>query len=260
MQASGSLGNWSEIRGDLDYEPFETEEDADGVRTLVDFYIDRNGQRIKRTQKIKRTIVNHRINRVVEARKQWKKFGDCAGKSRGPEKGITMEGDDVFLDSIIAKKEDTSASSETVSLGVVCRTCGAQGDHWTSKCPYKDKFSLDADDGARTSSGRFQSTPKPGSEESMQRIRERRDESTLRVTNLSDSTTEEDIKDLFRPFGNISRVYLVRDRQSGQSRGFAFVTFYEREKAAEALEKLNGYGYDHLILHLEWSNSSRDTY
>ena len=221
MQAGSSLGSWSEIQGDNDYEhPYETEEDASGVRTVVDYYTDRNGKRVKRTRLIKRTVVSYRVNQAVEARKQWKKFGDCAGKPPGPEPGVTMWGDDVALDTIISKKEDDAASNETVSLGVVCRTCGAIGDHWTPKCPYKDKLLPDTDDGARSSSGKYQvSIPKPGSEESMQRIRERRDESTLRVTNLSDYTTEDDIRELFRPFGPISRVYLVKDRQTQQSRG-----------------------------------------
>ena len=260
--AGTSLGSWSEIQGDGDYEqPYETEEDTNGVRTVVDYYTDKSGRRVKRTRSIKRTVVTHRVNQAVEARKHWKRFGDCAGKGLGPEPGITLQGDDVVLETIVSKKGEESANAETVSLGVVCRTCGATGDHWTSKCPYKDKLSPDMDDGARSSSGKYQvSVPKPGSEESMQRIRERRDESTLRVINLSDYTTEEDLKELFRPFGPISRVYLVKDRVTQQPRGFAFVTFHERADAARALEKLSGHGYDHLILHLEWSNSSRDQY
>ena len=36
-------------------------------------------------------------------------------------------------------------------------------------------------------------------------------------------------------------------------RGFGFVTFYHREDAAKAIAKLDGHGYDHLILHLEWA-------
>ena len=35
--------------------------------------------------------------------------------------------------------------------------------------------------------------------------------------------------------------------------GFAFVSYHNREDAARAMEALNGYGYDHLILNVEWS-------
>ena len=38
-----------------------------------------------------------------------------------------------------------------------------------------------------------------------------------------------------------------------QSRGFAFVTFVNKMDAAKAMEALQGYGYDHLILKLEWA-------
>ena len=44
------------------------------------------------------------------------------------------------------------------------------------------------------------------------------------------------------------------------SRGFAFVSFVHKEDAARAMEKLQGFGYDHLILKLEWArpNAPKD--
>jgi translation initiation factor 3 subunit G len=41
-----------------------------------------------------------------------------------------------------------------------------------------------------------------------------------------------------------------------QSRGFAFVSFVHVQDAAMAMEKLQGYGFDHLILKLEWARPS----
>lgn len=76
---------------------------------------------------------------------------------------------------------------------------------------------------------------------------------TVRVTNLSEDTKEADLQELFRPFGPISRIYLAKDKENNTSRGFAFVSFIRKEDAAKAIEKLSGYGYDHLILHLEWA-------
>merc|ERR1712176_92760 len=83
-----------------------------------------------------------------------------------------------------------------------------------------------------------------------------RDQNTIRVTNISEDTTEADLQDLFSPFGRISRVYLAKDKETLQSRGFAFVSFVHREHAALAMEKLQGFGYDHLILKLEWARPS----
>lgn len=90
---------------------------------------------------------------------------------------------------------------------------------------------------------------------------ERRDDlNTIRVTNISENTTEADLQDLFKPFGRISRVYLAKDKETLQSRGFAFVSFVNKDDAAQAMEKLQGYGYDHLILKLEWArpNAPKD--
>ena len=58
--------------------------------------------------------------------------------------------------------------------------------------------------------------------------RQRRDENSLRVTNLSEDVTEADLQELFRPFGPISRVFLALDRTTGESRGFAFVNYHYR--------------------------------
>lgn len=88
------------------------------------------------------------------------------------------------------------------------------------------------------------------------RDRGREEVATIRVTNLSEDTKETDLAELFRNFGPISRIYLAKDKNSGLSKGFAFINFVYREHAAKAIEKLSGYGYDHLILHLEWAKPS----
>jgi translation initiation factor 3 subunit G len=80
-----------------------------------------------------------------------------------------------------------------------------------------------------------------------------RDANTIRCTNISEDTTEANLQDLFSPFGRISRVYLAKDRETMTSRGFAFISFVHHEDAANAMEALQGYGYDHLILKLEWA-------
>ena len=44
------------------------------------------------------------------------------------------------------------------------------------------------------------------------------DHATIRVTNLSEDTREDDLQDLFRPFGSISRIYLAKDKNTGISK------------------------------------------
>lgn len=79
-----------------------------------------------------------------------------------------------------------------------------------------------------------------------------RDESSLRVSNLSEDTTEADLRDLFGRFGAIHRVHIAT-KDNGESRGFGFVNFVRREEAIKAVERLNGYGYANLILTVEFA-------
>jgi translation initiation factor 3 subunit G len=79
---------------------------------------------------------------------------------------------------------------------------------------------------------------------------------TIRVTNLSEETKESDVSELCRRFGPIQRIFLAKDKDTNLSKGFAFVSFVHRKDAAKAIEKLHGYGYDHLILRVEWAKPS----
>jgi cold-inducible RNA-binding protein len=60
------------------------------------------------------------------------------------------------------------------------------------------------------------------------------------VGNLSFRTTQEELLAAFSQFGNVERVNIVTDRDSGQSRGFAFVEMTEKREAETAIEQLNG--------------------
>lgn len=89
---------------------------------------------------------------------------------------------------------------------------------------------------------------------------ERDQENTIRVSNLTKSVTDDDLRELFGRFGKIFRISLPRVEkkdESGntikESRGFAYVAYYERPDAEKAMKMLQGHGYDHLILKLEWA-------
>lgn len=76
---------------------------------------------------------------------------------------------------------------------------------------------------------------------------------TLRVTNISEDTHEQDLRDLFGRFGRVTRVFIGRDRETGAGKGFAFVSFDDRAAAQKAMDKVHGMGYDNLILSVQWS-------
>jgi len=90
------------------------------------------------------------------------------------------------------------------------------------------------------------------------RANRRRDEETaaILVSNLSENMEDNDLLDLFRPFGHIARIFLAKDKMTGQCKGFAFINYYKQEDAAKAIATLNGFGYDHLILNVEWAKPS----
>ena len=58
------------------------------------------------------------------------------------------------------------------------------------------------------------------------------------VGNLAPNVSEEDLKQLFESFGRIESVSIVKDKYSGQSRGFGFVEMETEEAAKNAIEKL----------------------
>ena len=64
------------------------------------------------------------------------------------------------------------------------------------------------------------------------------------VSNLSFHTTDEGLRDLFSPFGEVSSSKIIIDRQSGRSRGFGFVEMPDDGSAEKAMQELNGRDID----------------
>ena len=62
----------------------------------------------------------------------------------------------------------------------------------------------------------------------------------LFVGNMSFQTTEDDLRALFEPFGQITRIHIATDRETGRARGFAFVEMANDEEAAKAITALDG--------------------
>jgi len=65
--------------------------------------------------------------------------------------------------------------------------------------------------------------------------------SKLFVGGLSFSTTQEEVESLFAQAGQIQSVFLASDRDTGRSRGFAFVEYNDDADALKAIEQFNGY-------------------
>jgi len=258
--------------------------DENGIRTTIEYVVNDEGKKVKITRKTKRTLQKSLVDHAVAERKAWAKFGQEKGNKPGPDRATTTVGEDVSLSLRAGGKvsEEVEPSPEEkmrmdlakAGAGkVVCRLC--KGGHFTAKCPYKD--SLPVLDGADTpGAGREDTGAGPdlpsmtstggkyvppsmrgaggvgrGAGESMRGSRD--DLPTLRVTNISEDTQEQDLRDLFSHVGRVARVYVGRDRETGIGKGFAFVSFEDRAVAQRAIERMNGRGYDNLILSVGWS-------
>jgi translation initiation factor 3 subunit G len=225
---------------------------------------------VKITKKIRVQKVVKRVSKSVVERRQWKKFGGSEKLKPGEsDTGITAQSvEEIYLERVrvqskseVEKLSDPLAAmaSSNASL-LVCRICGKKGDHWTSKCPYKDlaaskgltvgekldEGSMSGDARKSAAGGYVPPSMRAGAKggESMgDSMRKPRDENSIRVTNLSEDTREADLQELFRPFGTITRIYVAFNRETGESRGFAFINFASREDAQRAINKLDGYGY-----------------
>jgi cold-inducible RNA-binding protein len=60
------------------------------------------------------------------------------------------------------------------------------------------------------------------------------------VGNLSFSTTEDELRQMFEAYGQVDRVSIMTDRDTGRSRGFGFVEMASNEDGEKAITALNG--------------------
>ena len=65
-------------------------------------------------------------------------------------------------------------------------------------------------------------------------------ETKIYVGNLSFTTTEDELKQLFAQAGTVASVALIKDRDTGQSKGFAFVEMGNQADAENAIRMFNG--------------------
>ncbi|XP_052200954.1 uncharacterized protein LOC127807277 [Diospyros lotus] len=252
--------------------------DENGVKRVVEYKFNAEGNKVKITSTIRvRKLAHARLSKRAIERRSWPKFGDAVHEDVGSR--LTMiSTEEIVLERPRApgsKPEETKAAGDPLdqlakpgAVLMVCRTCGKKGDHWTSRCPYKDlapqsegftdKPPASELPNSTPGPGKATTYVPPGMRAGAERsggteMRRRNDENSVRVTNLSEDTREDDLHELFRTFGPVSRVYVAIDQKTGMSRGFGFVNFVNREHAERAINKLNGYGYDNLILRVEWA-------
>ena len=74
----------------------------------------------------------------------------------------------------------------------------------------------------------------------------------LRVSNLAPDTTQQDLTELFQPFGNVRDCKIPRDYRTNEPKGFAYITFHQHSHAELALAKLHRYPLNSMLMSIEW--------
>ena len=83
-------------------------------------------------------------------------------------------------------------------------------------------------------------------------------ETKLYVGNLPFDTSEDDLKELFTQAGGVGSVTLIKDRVSGQSKGFAFIEMADQEAMQNAIKTFNGFSYNNRELKVNIARPKED--
>lgn len=236
--------------------------DENGVKKIITYRLNDDGKHEKRTQTVRIEKQTTRVHKRVIERRGIPKFGDSLNDAPGPHDSTTAFGEDVYLTLVRDAKalDDDKEIERTNKQAQLYKFVMSkiEGDTWQRRAaegPGADDAALQPS--GPSEGGKYVPPSRRGLGTSMSMDRDRRDDTaTIRVSNLSEDTRESDLQDLFRPWGPISRIYLAKDKETGKSKGFAFINYVRREDGEKAIVNLSGYGYDHLILNVEWAKPS----
>jgi len=243
-------------------------EKIDGdTKIVTEYKFDEDGKKVKITKTYQ--IVRNEVTKGMLKRRQWRPFGK--DQSEDEKREATNMDEEIFMQFINQKDAETveddpwAKALEANKSLFKCRVC--MGNHATAQCTLGTKPDDLITDMAGLNLGRLNTTsdkyvPRPqmmeerGRPSASMSMRLREDLNTIRVTNLPGEMQDSDIKDLFGFIGRISRIFLARDKYTGTSRGYAFVSFEKIEHAEAAVKTFNGFGYANLILKVELARPS----
>lgn len=254
---------------------FETAVDKDGVKERTRTIVGKGGHKQRVTERVQvKTEITRTLKRVAE-RKNLPKFGEAKVSNQNvtsiSPQYIEIEHPDAQLQE---QTTDNGLSGTLSSFIRMSEQRALEREHGLSHVPAEGEsgegpVGVDPKDPSRDANGKYippgaragggPGIAMGGSSEGA--------ECTIRVSNLTKNVCEEDLRELFGRFGRIARCSLPRMEKKvddpdnpgytitiKEVRGFAYISFYVRNEAEAAMGALQGHGYDHLILRLEWAN------
>ena len=169
-------------------------------------------------------------------RRQWSSFGAAAKKNSdgGGDFSVTIRsGEEVFIESPFKKERK-------VDVAEVFRYMPP---------------SLHPSTDATSTNGSAETITSPPSTLSEDEANNKAN-TCLFVKNISQDTRESDVRHLFSHYGRVTRVHVPTwDDAPDVGKGHAYVTFYARQEAQSALENLDGYGFHHMVIRVEFSRT-----
>jgi len=274
--------NWGD---EDDVGDYETKMDSNGQKLRVRTKTNSKGQTVRVTQTVKVVEAKVRVPKRVIGRRNLKKFGDAIEG----ETNVTLQSKDYIAmehpdDSLVEDNEDQGLNS-LAGFILKQQERALEREH---DLEFDDLDMMQLDENgdpimptaasvAASSSGASGKYVAPGGRNLPPKIgggtldsafagkstEPNRDaECTLRVSNLSKAATEDDLRELFCRYGRVLRVSLPKMERKDERgniykepKGFAYIAFAERSDAEIALNALQGHGYDHLILKIEWAKA-----
>ncbi|CDF37909.1 unnamed protein product [Chondrus crispus] len=190
--------------------------------------------------------------------------GDATEKGDGLALDEGISDMDYFKSKVVAQNEGEDKASESQkSVSVEAADTELQ-EHNENRAPETSQESDESDEEQQAGKSSENAAEKrtqnanenrleskfPSRDGNAERKADASETGRLLVRNLAYSMTDEELEMLFEPFGTLADVHVVRDRQSGKSRGMAFVQYVTAENAPQALLSVDGTFHSGRILHV----------
>lgn len=255
---SSAVGSWAE-----GLPAGEHVTNADGTITNITYKRNDAGKLIKVTQTVKKVETQIQVDPRIAARREWRRFGaEKNNTTVGPDIKTTQYDEPVnlVLGTSWKKQEEEEQHAKKKVMQATstfkCRLCG--GEHMTVKCPYKGTLSAEKKQPAAEESAQPTGKYVPPKKRSGATPADVEAQNTsLRVTNLNTSVTDDNLRELFSRYGTVERVFVLKDRDTKESRGIAFVDMLTRKGAEAAMEAIDGRGFRSLIINVDWARPKK---
>lgn len=262
-----SSSSWADEGSDL--QPPQVIDNNDGTKTVISYRYNDQKKKVKVTQKIRFVKTTEKVNLLVAQRMKWNKFGaEKDNNTVGLDTKTTQITEEVKL--ILSttwkadeEKEQALAKKTTTGKAIKCRVCGNSG-HYTAKCPYKDTIGMNgilksSSDSANISNEKPTAGPgssryvPPNMRSGNGGLAPAAEVPALRITNLNTAIDRDALQSIVSRYGNYDRVSILKNRETGEPLGVAFVNMSTLAGAEAVKEALDGRGLMNLIISVDWA-------